>query len=271
MTTAVDTRGRQYPKHIRVDTPTVTLVISALNEAENLPYLLPKIPPMVNEVLLVDGHSTDGTVSVAKAYRPDVRIICQEGKGKGDAIRCGIQHATGDIIVTIDADGSMDPEEIPLFVDVLCKGFDLVKGSRFMQGGTTNDMPLKRRLGNKLFIWLVNMLFNTSYTDLCYGYNAFKRNSIAGMNLLSNGFEIETELNIQAAKSGLRITEVASFEKARIHGQAKLNSLSDGWRILKTIFAERFTNNHMTDEAKYNLRASKTIFGEPLGNNDSRE
>lgn len=241
---------RQHGKRMGLNTPTVSLVISALNEAENLPYILPRIPPMVNEVLLVDGHSADDTVSVAKHYRPDVRIIHQDGKGKGNAVRCGIKHASGDIIVTIDADGSMDPEEIPLFVEALCTGFDFVKGSRFMQGGITLDMPLKRRLANKLFVGLVNMMFNASYTDLCYGYNAFKRSSILDVNLSSDGFEIETELNIRARKSGLRITEVASFEKARIHGHAKLNSFRDGYRILRTIFAERFSNNHNGNEDK---------------------
>jgi glycosyltransferase involved in cell wall biosynthesis len=225
----------------------VTLVILALNEAENLPHILPKIPPIIDEVLLVDGHSTDGTVDIARYYRPDLRVIFQEGKGKGDAIRCAIKYATGDIIVTIDADGSMDPEEIPLFVDVLLKGFDFVKGSRFMQGGSTSDMPLHRRLANNLFTSLVNIMFKTSYTDLCYGYNAFRRKSIMGIELLSDGFEIETELNTKIAKSGLRITEVASLENARIHGVGKLNTFSDGYRILRTIFAVRLSKFHLSN------------------------
>lgn len=250
MQTRIDSAARQSATRMAVNTPNVTLAILALNEAKNLPYILPRIPPMVNDILLVDGHSTDGTVSVAKAHRPDLRIVCQEGKGKGDAIRCAIKHATGDIIVTIDADGSMDPEEIPLFVDVLLKGFDYVKGSRFMQGGSTLDMPLHRRLANRLFVWLVNIMFNASYTDLCYGYNAFKLNSIVDIDLSSDGFEIETELNIKVVKSGLRITEVASLERARINGDSKLNSFSDGLRILKTIFAVRFSKNHLGDGSK---------------------
>ena len=98
---------------------TVSVVIPTLNEEENLPHVLPRIPVWVNEVLLVDGHSTDGTVEVARRLRPDIRIIRQEGRGKGAALRTGFAVATGDIVVTLDADCSTDPAEIPAFVEHL--------------------------------------------------------------------------------------------------------------------------------------------------------
>src|SRR5918999_731872 len=96
--------------------PTVTVVIPTLNEAQNLPHVLERLPVWVHEVIVVDGHSTDDTVAVAKACRPDVKIVLQNGKGKGNALACGFREATGDITVMLDADGSTDPAEIPRFV-----------------------------------------------------------------------------------------------------------------------------------------------------------
>src|SRR5438874_3464109 len=112
----------------------VSVVIPALNEADCLPHVLPRLPAWVDEVLLVDGQSTDGTVDIARRLRPDVRIVAQQGRGKGAALRTGLMQATGDIIVTLDADGSTDPSEIPAFVGALLAGADFAKGSRFLQG-----------------------------------------------------------------------------------------------------------------------------------------
>lgn len=223
--------------------PRITLLIFTLNEAENLPYIIPRIPPIVDEIWLVDGHSTDDTVAIAKTLRRDIHVVYQDGKGKGDAIRCGIKCATGDIIVTIDADGSMDPKEIPSFVEPLLDGYDFVKGSRFLDGAGTVDMPTHRVLGNKAFVLIVNLLFGGRFTDLCYGYNAFKREAVKGFEIASDGFEIETELNIKALKAGLRVKEVPSCEAARLNGKGNLKTFSDGWRILKTILRERFFCN----------------------------
>src|SRR5437868_14684742 len=105
----------------------VSVVIPTLNEAENLPHVLPRIPDWVDEVLLVDGHSTDRTVEVARELRPDIRIMMQEGRGKGAALRTGFTAASGDLIVMLDADGSTDPAEIPAFVGALLAGADLAK------------------------------------------------------------------------------------------------------------------------------------------------
>lgn len=111
--------------------PKISVVICSLNEEQNLPYVLPKIPAWVDEILLVDGHSTDTTVEVAKKLCPKIRVVYQAGQGKGDALKCGIQHACGRIIVTLDADEATDPQDIPNFIQPLLNGFDFVKGSRF--------------------------------------------------------------------------------------------------------------------------------------------
>jgi len=223
----------------------VSVVIPALNEAENLVHVLPRIPKNVHEVILVDGFSTDETVQVAQELLPNLRVVYQEGPGKGAALRTGFSAATGDIIVMLDADGSTNPAEIPAFVGALQAGADFAKGSRFLQGGGTADMPFYRRWGNKAFVMLVRLFFGGSYTDLCYGYNAFWRDVLPYLSLNGNGFEIETMMNVRALRVGLKISEVPSFEAERVHGVGRLKTIPDGWRVLKTIFKERFLNNEV--------------------------
>ena len=214
--------------------------IPALNEAQNLPYVLPKIPDWVHEVLIVDGHSTDDTLETACSLRPNVRRVQQVGRGKGAALRSGFAAATGDIIVMLDADGSMDPGEIPAFFGTLLSGADFAKGSRFSQGAGTDDMEFYRRWGNWGFVVLARLFFGGRYSDLCYGYNAFWRRVLPKLDLTADGFEIETEMNVRALREGLKVAEVPSFEGKRIHGTSNLHTFSDGWRVLKTIFKERF-------------------------------
>ncbi len=218
--------------------PSVTVVVPTLNEAENLPYVLPLIPDLVTEVLLVDGHSTDNTVEVARQLRPDIRVVQQKGRGKGAALRTGFAAANGDIIVMIDADGSTDPREIPAFVDALLKGADYAKGSRFTKGGGTSDMDLLRKMGNMGFVWMVRFLFGGSFSDLCYGYNAFWTDVLPDLHLDGDGFEIETIMNVRALEAKLQIVEVGSFEYERRFGVSRLRTFPDGWRVLKAIFRE---------------------------------
>jgi glycosyltransferase involved in cell wall biosynthesis len=232
--------------------PTVSVVIPALNEERNLPHVFAALPEGIDEVILVDGGSVDGTVAVARQLRPDVVVVQQTRTGKGNALACGFAACTGDIIVMIDADGSTDPAEIPLFVAKLMAGDDFVKGSRFDKGGHSHDITRLRKLGNDGLNLVVNVLFGTRFTDLCYGYNAFWRHVVPvldlpdtalprrsdGAKIWGDGFEIETMINIRAAVDGLRVGEVGSVEHARIHGETNLNTFRDGFRVLRTIFSE---------------------------------
>jgi glycosyltransferase involved in cell wall biosynthesis len=219
--------------------PRVSVVIPTLNEARNLPHVFASLPADLHQVILVDGHSVDGTIAVARRLRPDVRVVLQTSRGKGDALACGFAACDGDIIVMLDADGSTDAAEMVRFVDALRDGADFVKGSRFLPGGGSDDLTWLRRLGNGVLSGLVNRLFGTSYTDLCYGYNAFWSRCLDALAVDCDGFEVETLLNIRAARARLRIREVPSYEFRRIHGASNLHVVRDGLRVLRTILRER--------------------------------
>lgn len=217
----------------------VSVVIPARNEEKCLPYVLKRLPDWLYEVILVDGMSTDQTNEVARLHLPSIRIVSQPGKGKGDALREGFRQCTGDVIVALDADGSMDPAEIAALVAPLRTDFDYAKGSRMMRGGGSVDLTLFRRMGNWMLGTLTNILHGSHYTDLCYGYFAFRREVLPVLNLKSDGFEIETEINIKARKARLRIIEVPSHESDRLYGESNLKPLRDGLRVLWTIIRER--------------------------------
>lgn len=220
--------------------PTVTVIIPTMNEAANLPHVMPRLPDLITEVIVVDAHSKDDTVAVARELRPDARILMQVGRGKGSALRQGFEAATGDIIVSIDADGSTMPEEIVAFVDALMAGADYVKGSRYVDGGGSADLTLIRRMGNLGLTMMVRVVHGVRYSDLCYGFNAFWRDVLPLLDLRSTGFEIETEMNLRAHIVGLRVAEVPSMEAARIFGESNLRAIPDGWRVFKQIVRERF-------------------------------
>ena len=205
--------------------------------------MLPRIPDSVDEIILVDGYSQDETIEIARSLIPDIRIVMQEGKGKGAGLRTGFAAATGDIVVMLDADGSTDPAEIPAFVGALLAGADFAKGTRFGQGGGTVDMPLIRKLGNWGLTAFVRLLFGGNYSDLCYGYNAFWARVLPILDLNSDGFEIETLMNVRALSVGLKVAEVASFEAERVHGSGHLQAIPDGWRIVKVIVRERLRSS----------------------------
>jgi len=219
----------------------VSVVIAAMNEAENLPYVFARLPEGLHEVILVDGHSVDETAAVARSLRPDIVIVPQTGRGKGNALAEGFAVCTGEIVVALDADGSTDAAEIPRFVAALCNGADFVKGSRFAQGGSSTDITRIRSVGNHVLNTLVNTLYGTHYTDLCYGYNAFWARCLPYMHVDCDGFEVETLINVRIAKAGLVIHEVPSYEHPRLHGSSNLHAVRDGSRVLRTIVLERLS------------------------------
>jgi hypothetical protein len=217
---------------------TVSLIIPTMNEARNVGLVLDRLPDIVTEVVLVDA-SSDVTKLMAKNHRPDIRIISEPAPGKGNALRAGLAAAKGDVLVAMDADGSMSPEEIPRFIHPLTHGFDFTKGSRFMAGGGSLDITPIRRLGNRALVEAANLLLGVHYTDLCYGFFALRRMFLESLDLRSTGFEIETEIIVRAQLVGLRIAEVPSVELPRRNGVSNLRTVRDGARVLRTLLTER--------------------------------
>lgn len=221
----------------------VSVVIPTLNEAANIKEVFQIIPEFVDEIVVIDGDSTDGTRDEILKFRSDAKIIVEKPSGKGAAIKTGFENASGDLIIMMDADGSHDPGEIPALLEPVLNGYDVSKGSRLLPGGGSDDFTAFRKLGNKMFVTMVNQMYGANYTDLCYGYRAFKREALEKMCCRASGFEIETEQSIRMKKAGLKIKEVPSFEARRKNGNSNLNSFRDGWRILSIILTEYFRKN----------------------------
>ena len=224
---------------IRSSRPTVSAVIPALNEAKNIEWVLERVPEGVDEVLVVDGRSTDGTIDVALRARPDARIVSELAPGKGAALRAGFAEARGDYVVMLDADGSMEPGEITRHVAMLDEGFDLVKGSRFIDGGGTTDISRLRAFGNFWLLGLANYFLGCRFSELCYGFMAFRRDVLPRLQLSADGFEIETQIVAHAVLAGLRIAEVPSFEAPRRSGESNLRTFRDGTRVLRELLLAR--------------------------------
>jgi Glycosyl transferase family 2 len=224
--------------------PTVSVIIPTLNEVQNLTWVIENLPEWVDEIVLVDGLSTDRTEALVRRLRPDAMVVHQHQRGKGAALRAGFAAATMDIVVMIDADGSTDPREMTRFVEALKEGADFVKGSRHMEGGGSADFTWMRAAGNRSFVLMANMLYGSQFTDLCYGYCAFWRRHLDKLGLTADGFEIETQLVLNAVKAGLEIREVPSFELERRAGASNLNAARDGIRILRTMIGRDVRGAH---------------------------
>jgi len=218
----------------------VGVAIPAYNEEKNIGDVLCRLNRIgFGNVLVIDGLSSDGTLKVAA--QNGAKIVLQDGRGKGQAIRQVLSNSylDSDALVMMDADGSMSPEEIPRFVQALSDGADVAKGSRFIVGGESSDLTATRRFGNILMTSAVNIACGSNYTDLCYGFVAFNKKAIQMLApvLESSNFEIEAEIFVKAKNLGLKVLEVPSFEYPRKNGKTNLKTFKDGFKIVKTIFS----------------------------------
>lgn len=238
----IDKKLLAVTEAVRDKTVNISVVICALNEEESLPGVLRRIPSFVKEVIVVDGNSTDRTIEVAKAAYPGITIITQPGRGKGEAIRCGLKKAGGDIIVTMDADGTTDPDEMHALIEPLFHGYDIVKGSRFRKG-FPKGMPKHRIFGNIVLAVAAGTLFLYPFTDICSGYVALWRRTLPKLTFVDDGkpSDVESVLYLRAAKRGLRLKEVGHTDRGRQFGNSKMPSFREGWNNIKIILKERLT------------------------------
>jgi glycosyltransferase involved in cell wall biosynthesis len=239
--------ARKYePSRPTLETVTVSVIIPTLNEAANLPFVLNTVPAWVNDVIVVDGRSEDDTQRVARVLRPDLHLVHQQRPGKGAAIRAGLEVATGDILIVMDADGSMNGAEIEAFRDALLNGADYVKGSRFAPGGGSVDITKLRRFGDRGICFLIRLLFGAHFTDGTYGFKGIWRDRLEDIPIDTDGFEVELLIDIRAHRASLQVVEVPCFETLRIHGNSNLNAFKDGMRCFRVIVRERLRRSHGT-------------------------
>lgn len=215
----------------------VTVIIPTRNEEGCIGKVLNELPRnIVNEVIIVDGHSTDNTINEAKKnMQKSDKIITQKEKGYGDAFIQGFRHVTGDVIIMMDADGSHDPKDIKAIIDKFKKGYEYVMATRYAKGGKSLDDTLLRFIGNKLFTWMTNIIHGTRVTDSLYLYTAISKKSLEKLKVQSKGFEFCTEIIVKAHKHGLKFGEVPVTERARFAGESKVNSFIHGAKILRMI------------------------------------
>jgi len=209
----------------------VSVIIPALNEVGSIGQVLNDIPKdRVDEILVADGGSKDGTAELVT--KMGYRIITQEKKGYGAAIMSGINHAKGDVVVVINADGSMNPKDIPSLVDKISEGYDMVLASRYLPGAGSEDDTILHYIGNKIFTFMCNALYGLKISDVLYFFIAARKEIFEKIRPTSCNAGFCVEVPIRARKAGFKIGELASFEKKRTAGKAKVNAFTTGFKIL---------------------------------------
>lgn len=209
----------------------VSVIIPTLNEEACISNVLKSIPrDVVNEVLVVDGHSTDNTVKIVE--EAGGRVILQEGKGYGMAMATGIKYARGDVLIPFDADGSYEEKDIPKLLATLDKGYDVVFASRYHPQSGSDDDTWLRYMGNKFFTGLMRWRHGVCISDSLFLYVAARRYVFEQINMTSGHFDYCIEFPIKVHRAGFKYTEIPSFEKRRLAGDSKVHAFRDGWQIL---------------------------------------
>jgi len=222
----------------------VTVVIPAYNEEATIGDVLSNTAEVMDsldvpyEIIVVNDGSTDKTGLIASGYKAMV-LSYEQNRGKGYALKKALQHAQGDIIVTIDSDGEHQPKEIPDLIKPLFNGTDIVAGSRFL-GKNSYVTTRINQMGNFLFNMAIMTLTGKRITDSQTGFRAIKRTVLEKFSLKSDGYEIETEITIKGLKNGFVFKETPISCSRNKYRVSKLKLLSDGTKILKTILKATF-------------------------------
>jgi len=207
-----------------VPTSTISIVIPTRDEEGLIGEIVDSVRPYAGEILVIDGHSRDRTREIATQH--GARVVLDNGKGKGEALRMALEVATGDVVVFIDADGSHEARDIPAMVaPILANASDMVVGSRGKGGsdelhGTLGQ--LIRYTGSQLIMLAINYRWNVRLTDSQNGFRAIRRDVGRNLGLTSNLTTIEQEMLMKALKKGYRVSEIPSHEYERKWGTSKV-------------------------------------------------
>jgi glycosyltransferase involved in cell wall biosynthesis len=217
-----------------------SLIIPAYNEEKGLPLVIEEYADKVDEIIVVDDGSSDRTFEVAKRY--EVQVYKHEtNRGKVAALRTGVEHATGDVIIFTDADYTYPARYVPEFISAIEKGADLVLGSRLR---IVQNMPLLNRIGNHIFSFFAAYISCMHITDSQTGYRAFRREMFEKLNVVAKSLEFETKMTVRAAKLGYKIVEVPIEYRERV-GKSKLRPIRDGFKMLVALLSVAFSETSL--------------------------
>lgn len=219
----------------------VSVLLAAYNESGAIERVVKGCrdhAPPGSEIIVIDDGSRDGTGDLAEAAGASVLRLPVNG-GKGAAVRRGIERARGDVLLFLDADGQDDPAEIPLLLEALGPGVDMVVGSRFLGRFEEGAITTLNRAGNRFLTEVVNVLFRARLTDTQAGFRAVRRGHAERARLSADRYDIEVDLLLSVVRSGGRVVEVPVSRAPRRHGQSGLHSFRDGARILARILRKR--------------------------------
>ncbi|MEK7572832.1 MAG: glycosyltransferase [Patescibacteria group bacterium] len=219
----------------------VSIIIACKNEGEGIKRILRSVGKFSNDIIVVDGHSNDGTEKISKEF--GARFFLDNKKGRGDALKIGIKNAKNEICVFFDADGSHDERDIPLLIEPIVKNSaNMVIGSRRTGGSfdvNVNLTGIIRAAGCDFLVSLVNHKYKTSLTDILYSFRAIRTSTAKKLNFKSNDFGIEQEMVVSCLKKRYKVKEIPSREKARGWGKSKLHTLT-GIKFLAVLLRDLY-------------------------------
>ncbi len=216
-----------------------TLLAPTLNEIEAVGVILPKIQKeWVDEIIVVDGGSTDGTVEYCQ--RNGYFVHKQKGRGYGTGMKDGVALARGDVIIEFPPDGNSPPDKIPDLIKKIGEGYDFVVASRYTGGARSYDDDFLTSKGNRVFTWLVNLLFGSGYSDVLIGFRAYRKDAFNALKMNAAGLDWSIQMPIQFAKNKFKVAEIPVDEPKRIGGRRKMSPFRTGWQILKVLIKEFF-------------------------------
>jgi glycosyltransferase involved in cell wall biosynthesis len=226
---------------MQTDGKRLSVVVPMFNEEPTVGNVISRLKTVLDaagflyEIIVADDFSSDKSLEVAQKHGAMV-VRLNHHLGKGYALRAGFAKAKGDLIATIDSDGSHLPEELPLLLLPIVKGkVDLVIGSRFST--QTSATSSRNQAGNRLFNVLIKLLTRTSISDSQSGYRVMTREVLESMNLISGEYEIESEMLVKTVRKGFRIREVPITFEQRTYGRSQIDPLFDGFKILISIIS----------------------------------